>query len=505
MHRAPFFAPALHPRPRRLIPPLSDRLADGRPVLTHEQAQTIMRQVMALTTVALSGVELTHRYRAVTRLARNRVRTTDDGESLRLGFHAAFDRGLVGAYIETNQIDDETIRALVLRVDALAKEMIGSREELRPMQHDQQDLFLPAKLWYDSSVDAMRSGREEAVPHIVSTIQGHGLQAAGALGLMARSRAVLTHDGITGFFEETDCEVSVTARPEDGSCSGWGGQAHRDWSKIDPGHIAANAADMAVRSRHPQAIEPGRRVAILSPEAVVQLMRYLVMHFEGSDSDNGFTGFSKAPGRPKGSRFLQRVFDPRITITLDPADPDGGFRAWHGGTEGAYANPRLTLIENGVLKNLTYTNTIIALGLGRPYSDLPHGLHLHGGDTTLEQMIAQCDEGIYVNRFSSIDLVDRQSGMITGVTRDGCFLVKHGKIDRPVKNFRFLTSPFFFLNNVIAIGPARRTAFGFTPFSYSEQAISTGDGTMFEWPRFPMIVPPLMVRDFNFNALIDAV
>jgi predicted Zn-dependent protease len=114
-------------------------------------------------------------------------------------------------------------------------------------------------------------------------------------------------------------------------------------------------------------------------------------------------------------------------------------------------------------------------------------------------MISQCEEGIFVNRFSGVELLAHKTGTMTGVTRDGCFLVKHGKIDRPVKNFRFLDSPFFMLNKIMALGKTKRAAFGYTPPSQAERS------SMPEWPRPPIIVPPMMVRDFNFNALADAI
>jgi predicted Zn-dependent protease len=114
-------------------------------------------------------------------------------------------------------------------------------------------------------------------------------------------------------------------------------------------------------------------------------------------------------------------------------------------------------------------------------------------------MIANCSEGIYVNRLSNVEQLDPQSGLQTGVTRDGCFLIKDGRIDRPVKNFRFVDSPMYFLNRLVAIGAPQRVALGFMQRSPSEPDYVS------QWPRRPMIVPPLMVDDFNFTMLSDAV
>jgi predicted Zn-dependent protease len=117
-------------------------------------------------------------------------------------------------------------------------------------------------------------------------------------------------------------------------------------------------------------------------------------------------------------------------------------------------------------------------------------------------MIAQCKEGILVNRVSDVEMVDEYTCVLTGVTHGGCFLIKDGRIFKPVKNFRFLESPFFFLNRIEALGVPERAAFGFTPRGENEPAWDSHGGA---WPRPPLIVPPMMVRDFNFTALSDAV
>jgi predicted Zn-dependent protease len=155
-------------------------------------------------------------------------------------------------------------------------------------------------------------------------------------------------------------------------------------------------------------------------------------------------------------------------------------------------------VEKGVLKELAY-DVGGAMGHGKVYAENPYSIRLSGGTTTVEEMIARCEEGIYVNRLSSVDLVSQPTGLTTGVTRDGAFYVKKGKIERGIKNFRFRESPFFFLNRIEALGVPIRATFGYTPRGSNENNEYTA------WPRRPIIVPPMMVRDFNFSAMADAV
>jgi predicted Zn-dependent protease len=487
---------------RLSIAPLGERLAEGRPVMTREQALQLSRQVMSTAAAETVVVTVTHTVRSVTQLASDRVRSTDQGETVTVGVRMTSGNGSNFVSFQTNQLDDRALRALVERAGAVVKGMIGWTEQVMPRQWDVQDTYPPAVLWQTSTADALRTAQEAVIPAVVNAARRQQLRASGFIGLLARAEAVLTKESVSGFSEETDSEVSVTARSADGTSTGWAGEAVRDWSSIDPTQIATRAADIAHRNQRPQALEPGRRTAILGPGAVVQLMRFFALHFNGGTSDYGLTGFSKVPNQIKGSRFNERLFDSRVKVTTDPTDPEGGFKPWF---DKGYVSHPTTWIENGMLKYLAYGTK--SLERGKPYAEMPWGFRLHGGETSIEQMIAQCDDGIYVNRFSNVDVLDMHTGMLTGVTSDGCFFVRHGKIDRPVKNFRFLASPFFLLNNLIALGPTRRAAYGYAPWTVTERQVASMPwrSEFYNWPRRPMVVPPMMIRDFNFSALVDAV
>jgi predicted Zn-dependent protease len=487
----------VHVLRRLILPRLSERLAARQPVMTREQASEISQEIFRLTSAAAADVTIEHTVRSITRVVSDRVQQTNDGDRLRIIFHSDFGNGIV--VIEVNQLDKATLQQVARTAETLAKEMIGSNGDLAIRQWSEQDSYPVAPLWHETTIEALRTARKAIVPSIVAPIRQRGLTTSGMIGVLAKAEAVLTKEGITAYSCETDGELSVTARPTDGKTSGWSGAAARNWTAIDPAKIAVDAADICQRNLHPRALEPGRRTAILAPGAVVQLMRFLALHFSGGKSDEGRTGFSKVPDQLKGSRWNEQLFDRRVKITTDPNNPEGSFRPWFA--HGLVSNPT-TWVDGGVLKYLSYG--VFSLKHRKPYAEMPFGFRLHGGETTLEHMIAQCDEGIYVNRFSSVDTIDWHTGMMTGVTSGGCFLVKKGKIERPVKNFRFLVSPFFVLNSLIAMGPSHRTAYGYAPWTEDERD-RAGFGAAFDWPRRPMIVPPLMVRDFNFSALVDAV
>jgi predicted Zn-dependent protease len=448
-------------------------------------------KLLAMTSDSSAMIWLEHKMQAFTRVTNGQIMMSDYGDTINI----SFSRGQ-GIRVSTNQVSDAMLRDIARRFDEIRSNW-GEPEPLFVDQRTMQDHIPNAGLWHDASIEAMRNASASLLPKVIKDVAREGLQAAGFLGFHVKSQAVTTKAGISAFSDETDCDFTVTARTLDGKTSGWGGEAARDWSRIDPDRVIGRAVDVCKRSVGAQAVEPGRRTAILTSDAVGQLMRYFGYEFGLMETVtmNNTPFVSKT--HPSGYRYGERMFDARLTMSSDPCDPDGGYCPyfWFG-----FLNAPETWVEKGVLKALAWP-PYHAAGAGRTrYSDTPISMRISGGETTIEEMIAKCEEGIFVNRFSDVELLAMKTGQLTGMTRDGCFLVKNGKIDRPIKNLRFLESPFFALNKILALGVPKRAAFGYAPPGWEERVRGFR-----EWPRLPLIVPPLMVQDFNFNAMADAV
>ncbi len=478
-------------RARRVtIPRIASTLSIDAPVLTREQAHDLARKVLRMAAADTVDIELVHTRRQMTRIAGNRVLTGDDGDELRITVTTEY--GLKGSVsMATNQIDDVTLQGAVMRAQGAARALSGAPHSLLTISEGPQQ-YLPVDLWRDASIAAL-SERPSAITEMIDVVRTAGFVAAGFVGIMARCAATMNQNGLESYYRETDCECTMQARAEDGTSSGWHGQANRDWAKIDPHVVAATAVGVARRGANPKAVEPGRRVAILTPIAVVQLVHLMTTAYDALETDVGQTPFSK---HPSGNKIGLRVFDRNLTISSDPADPDGGYRPdFHGGLP----ESKLTWVENGVLTNLAYS-PLYGVTQGKPYAGDPWSFRMSGGTMSIEDMIKACPEGILVNRVSNIEVSNALTGVVTGLTCDGCFLVKQGRIDHPVKNFRFSDSPWFFLNNILAMGVPVRAALGYTP-----PAAAEGYGDVTAWPRRPIIVPPMMVQDFNFTSLVEAV
>jgi len=467
--------------------------------MSQDQLATLAKKLMAMITRRKdawgpSSIHVEHRMQYVTRITNGQVMTSDDGDHIEITFDNNVP--LRQVKVTTNQLTDGALRAIADRFSTVDQAWPPD-ERIFGGKSLSQDTYAPARLWHDATVQAMHETRATLVPDMIRTIAGERLQAAGFIGFLAKSSMILTRDGNSAFSEETDSEFTVTARTLDGKTSGWGGAAARDWSRVDAKTVIAHATDMCKRGVGVQAVEPGRRTAILTSEAVIQAFRYLAFEFDAYYTiDMHMTPFYSAT-HPGHARYGERMFDARITMNSDPADPDGGYCPYFWN---AFANAPTTWVKDGVFKELAWS-PYMATTEGRDhYAENPQSIRISGGTTSVEQMIANCEEGIFVNRLSDVELLDTKTGMLSGVTRDGCFLVKNGKIDRPVKNFRFMDSPFFMLNRIAALGPTKRAAFGYTPPGFYEQFLA-----LTPWPRLPIIAPPMMINDFNFVAIADSV
>lgn len=335
-----------------------------------------------------------------------------------------------------------------------------------------------------------------------------GMLSAGYIEVMARSLAVLDTLGRAMYFPYTQAQYSVTVRDPKGTGSGWAGADHYDWSKIDAEHLTAVALDKCLKSQSPVRVEPGRYTTILEPQAVGDFVGCLLGPPDLMSNPVGFTdnlysgGFGKGPFNksttPPGMTLLgERVVDERITISADPMDAELGFPPFS--LEYAPSPDRFVLsvyhkttwIERGVLTALAYDrDQAIAQGrsLGRPNSG---AFRMTGGNTSVEEMIATTTRGILVTRFDQLERLDYTSQLYRGYTRDGLWLIEHGKISKSIKNLVFTESILFALNNVEQMGVPQRVFHAGIPDPF--------------WPPQPRFVPALKIRDFSFTSLTDAV
>ncbi len=244
----------------------------------------------------------------------------------------------------------------------------------------------------------------------------------------------------------------------------------------DLDHAAAVVAHDDAERLGREAPRGGER---LEPQAVSDLCSPILNRaMNRVMAEQGMGPFAAGNGN---SKIGQKVFDERITISADPMDPDCGFVPFDWNGEPYQA---VNWFERGVLKELAYDRHYGLTQLNRDAA-LPNSraYRMSGGTATIDEMIASTERGILVTRFNAIGVIDINSMLLGGNTRDGLWLVERGKISRPIKNFRITESPLFALNNIAQLGIPQR---------------------VFR-PAAPAVVPALKINDFSFTGMMDAV
>ena len=439
-------------------------------LLTREQVQAIARRALSFSSADEARVLINSEWEGNTRFAVSEITTSGGVTDTTVRVASTIGRRRASA--TTNLLTDDGLRRVVEQSEQLAKlspEDPEAMPELGPQEYSTSDAYVRATAELTPEARALAAQR---VIDTARSVGGGALEVAGFLRASAGvADAVATTKDLFAYWPATGVSLSTTARTPDGTGSGYAAGGSRDWRELDPVAMGRTAAEKALASRNPQAIEPGRYTVILEPQAVADFLPRLVGSLNARTSDEGRSTFSKAGG---GNKIGEKVADERVTLYSDPTE----LRAQPFTDEGLPIR-RTVWIENGVLRNLEYSR-FWADKQGKEPRPFGGGLKLAGGPRSTEQIIADTERAILVTRFWYIRFLDPRTVLVTGLTRDGTFLVENGRITRSLKNFRWNESPLFMLNKIEELGRPERTSPG-------------------------VFMPAIKARDFNFTSLSDAV
>ncbi len=437
------------------------------PILSKEEAQAILKKALSFSkadecTISLGGSEGGN-----IRYARNAVSTAGDISQMSLGVSSAF--GKKSGVATINEFDDTSLEKVVRRSEELAQ-LAPENPEYMPLLGPQT--YLDPVTFKASTAAINPDKRADDVAKSLKVAKEGKLEAAGYLENTTGFNSMLNSKGLFGYNKNTDVSFSVTLRNQAGTGSGYVSKSYNDTAKLDTLTLTKIAAQKANGSAGAKAIEPGKYTVILEPLAASDMLDNLFNGFDARGADEGRNYMSKKGG---GNRLGEQLFDEKVTIYSDPLHPDLPFStfAFDGRPQ-----KKTVWVDKGVVKKLAYTR-YWAQQKGTEAQPPANRIIMEGGTSSLETMIKNTDKGILVTRFWYIRNVDPQTLLLTGLTRDGTFYIENGKIQFPIKNFRFNESPVIMLNNVEELGKPERTE--------------------------SMIVPPMKIRDFTFTSLSDAV
>jgi PmbA protein len=283
--------------------------------------------------------------------------------------------------------------------------------------------------------------------------------------------------GLFATHRQARAEFSVTVLESDSS--GWAKANSPDLDRIDPDALARSASEKAAASRHPREVASGPWTVILEPAAVLDLVGFLFYDFAGTAVLDQRSCFNNRMGK--------RVLGENITLCDDAFDPQQSGPPFDG--EGL-PRQKVLLVDKGAPCNLVYARATAkkmkakptghGLSLPNEWGEAPLNLVFRGGNSSVDEMVRSTERGILVTRLWYIREVDPYEKVLTGMTRDGTFLVEDGRVTGGIRNFRFNQGMLEMLSNVELLGPAVRSA--------GEEA-------------FEMVVPAMKVRNFHFSEV----
>lgn len=409
---------------------------------------------------------------ALTRFANNTIHQNVAEQDAWLSVRVAFDHRTARA--TTNRFDAESILRAVNQALTLARSAAPNPDLLalaEPAPISEVRRFDPA------TAEATAEHRGRTVAEAIRVVESAGQTAAGIYSTGQSVEAIFNSRGVEAWHAETMAQFSITAMAADSS--GWAKASAVSCDSMDPLSLARSAAEKARLSRNPEGIAPGRYVVILEPAAVLDLVGQMFGDFSATavaDSRSFLT-----------DRLGKKLFGEQIRIVDDVTHPLQAGVPFDG--EGM-PRRKLTLVDNGVPRDLAYSRAsaqragVAPTGHGFPLpnevGEAPLNIVMAGGSTSIDEMIASTERGILVTRLWYIREVDPYEKIMTGMTRDGTFLIENGRLSRGLRNFRFNQGIIELLNNVEALSPSVRAS--------GEEA-------------FDMVVPAMKAGGFNFTEV----
>ena len=318
----------------------------------------------------------------------------------------------------------------------------GADEDGAPLEGSLPPRFAP------STAGATADDRVERLLPVLEAIRGAGLVSAGVLETSATALAVATTRGCARSHDSTLATFKVWAleTPGAGGAAGYGGHMHRDVAALDLDGETARAIRIAKMSRDPIALDAGSYDVVMEAPAVSELLEWLgAIAFGASEVEQGTS--------PVAGRAGALITGEAITLHEDPLDPSDLGVAAPFDREGTWRR-RVPLILRGVAREVLYDRTYAARMGARSTGSAVFGdlgsaggisasaLSLEGGSAeSVDELIGGMDRGLYICRLHYVNgLLEPRRAVMTGLTRDGCFLVEKGKITRAVGNMRFTDS-----------------------------------------------------------------
>ena len=476
---------------------------------TRDQAKEIVDKVLNMATADAVEVNLTGGERSGTRWANSSITTNLVQYDRQLAVTVRL--GQKSGTAETRDFSDAGLKTMVdeaLSEARQARDNPNLPELLGPQEYIPVDAALP------DLVNFGPGERARMVRDSIDLAERKGVLGAGYIPKVDQTTCNANSKGLFAYYRVAEAGFVLTCRMADGSGSGWAGTTGiKDLKMIDAKALTEVAADKALKSRRPRAIEPGRYTVILEPRANARFLSLMTGIF-GAGGFGGGGGGGGFGGRGGGAP-APGAEPPPGGAPGAPGGPGGGGGAGGLNTVGRWmadkkpgdklfselftlksdvGNPILRqtpiLNDNRAARPVTWVDKGILTSLGPNQGATPNmSLSQEGSNLSIDDMVKQTRRGLLVTFFWYIRGVpsDDQPLLNTGMTRDGLFLIENGEIVGPVQNFRWNMSPIVGYNNLTLVGKP-------VPMHTGESYDGLGTA----------LVPPVRIEEFYMTSVSPA-
>jgi predicted Zn-dependent protease len=442
-------------------------------MITRQDAKNLIEKVLSYSKLPQCEVGIQWTEDDFIRYAVNGITTSGYRVTQQISITSATDDKRSGNAV-VSEISDEALKQGVEQAEQLARISRPNPESmpaLGPQHYPQLDNF-------DPFTGAARG--DAMIPHIraiIDSAKSKHLVAAGYAQRSANAAAAGNKAGLFGYSTYTDSSLTNTMRNAGGTSSGWASQSSVSLKDLSGEAVARISTDKCLGGDHKKRLDPGKYTVVLEPAAVGDLIGWLGFDLDARDAEQGQSFLSRKGG---GTYLGEKLFPEHITLRSDPFERKFAVTPW---SPSLLPNQKISWIEKGVVRNMYY-DRFWASKAGKDPTPSAVNLVLDGQDNSLDDLIRSVDRGLLVTRLWYIRVVQPQTWQLTGLTRDGLFLIEKGKVTDPVTNFRWNESPVEVLQRTTKLGRPVRVTGG-----------ETGS----------QMAPPLITTDFNMASVSDAV
>ena len=439
-------------------------------IITEDRALELIEKAIALSQAEGVFVSLGSSESVLSRFSENQISQNVHKNRFNLTVTSYFGRKSASA--STTELDSEAISNTLRRSEELARfapEDPEWVELLSPQTYEDRTPGFDESLLQFSPLQ-----RGEKVQQVCDLAMKSGVEGSGTFSSSISLSAIGNSKGLRVAQQGTDASFSFTAKQGNGSS--WNQLSAIEVRALPILETAQKTIEKAIASRNPQAIEPGDYTVIFEPQAMASLLPWVIWNLDARAADEGRSFMSRSDEKGNsGNRVGEQLFSPLVQVQRNPAHPLLQSGVFFGN---GLPNSKLDLIANGIPQTLSYSRYWAQQQNKQPTGSF-YPIVMQGGDKTTEELIASTEKGILVTRAWYVRYVNPRTLEVTGMTRDGTFLIENGKISHPIKNLRFNQSLPEMLNNIVDLGEARRCG--------------------------SSVIPGCKVDNFHFSSVTDSV